>query len=380
MEFLLILLLVLCLLLLMFIAVFLWNRKDKDRQHREMREQDLRNRQMMDELSQRMSKELLQFQHLLHQNMQSDLHTLREDTTQRLFSMEKSMSQTMQVQIKHTGDAFNTMMNEVTRLQETQKRLSEISTDITSLQMILNDKKTRGIFGEIELYSLLENAMGDHVQRWGKQVKLSNGMIADAVLYSGEKMPKIIIDSKFPLENYQRLLDANLAKEEQRKAQNKFVADVKKHIAAISGKYIIADETADFAFLFLPAESLFSYIHANCPQLVEYGFHEHVYLVSPTTLMAYITAIKAIYLNQQQSSNMIQIQQELKKLAQEFERFEKRYTTVSTDFERTYQDMRQLAITAEKLNKRFNEIVNVQLHQEGDHHERSREEEGNTEK
>lgn len=337
-----------------------------------MRELELQNRQLMEEMSQRLNKELFQFQHLLHQGMQSDLHTLREDTTQRLFSMEKSMNESLQVQLEHTGEAFNAMMSEMARMKEAQRRLSELSVDIHELQNVLTDKKTRGIFGEIELYSLLEQVMGENILRWGKQVKLSNGTIADCVLYGGGSMPMIVIDSKFPLENYQRLCDPARSKEEQKRAQNQFVSDVKKHITAISSKYIIVNETADFAYLFLPAESLFAYIHANLPHLVEFGFQEHVYLVSPTTLMSYITAIKAIYLNQQRSANMVQIQLELKKLAEEFGRFEKRYTSVSSDFEKTYQDMHQLSITAEKLNKRFASIINVELvEQEGEYHEAS---------
>lgn len=339
--------------------------RGKDTKTKELRDLQLANRQLMEEMNAHINSELMQFQHLLHQGMQSDLHTLQEDTTQRLFAMEKNMNQTLKEQLEQTGKAFNTMMGEMAAMRETQKRLSELSMDIQTLQTILNDKKTRGIYGEIELYSLLENVMGDHIQRWGKQVKLSNGMIADAMLYGGAQMPKIVIDAKFPLENYRRILDETRSKEERQKAQNAFVQDVKKHILAISSKYIIPGETADFAYLFLPAESLFAYLHANCPQLVEFGFHEHVYLVSPTTLMAYITAIKAIYLNQQRSVNMVRIQEELKKLSQEFGRFEKRYASVSNDFDKTYGDMRQLAITAEKLTKRFAAITNVEFTKEG---------------
>lgn len=361
--------LLVCLVILLILVWMLWKGQNNNGKAREVREMELQNRQMMEEMSKRFNQELLQFQHLLHQGMQQDLHTLREDTTNRLFSMEKSMNQTLKEQMEHTGTAFHAMMSEMSRMREAQKRLTDLSVDIQDLQKVFHDKKTRGIYGEIELYSLLENVMGDHVQRWGKQVRLSNGMIADAVLYGGATMPKIVIDSKFPLENYRRLLDASLSKEEQKKAQNQFIQDVKKHIQAISSKYIIEDETAEFAYLFLPAESLFAYLHGNCPQLVEFGFHEHVYLVSPTTLMAYITAIKAIYLNQQRSANMLSIQKELKKLAIEFERFEKRYTNVSNDFERTYQDMRQLSITAEKLNKRFAAIVNVELSEKGEQDE-----------
>ena len=93
------------------------------------------------------------------------------------------MNQSIQIQLEHTGKVFSTMMQEMATMQEAQKRLHELSADIQGLQFILNDKKTRGIYGEIELYSLLEQAMGDHVQRWQKQVKLSNGAIADAIFF-----------------------------------------------------------------------------------------------------------------------------------------------------------------------------------------------------
>lgn len=321
-----------------------------------MREMEMKQTQVMQEMSGQVNKELLQFQSLLHTAMQNDLHTLREDTTQRLFSMEKNMNDTIHYQLETTGKAFTSMMEEMTRIQEAQTHLQNLSGNIHDLQRILNDKKTRGIFGEIELYSLLENVMGESGERYGKQVRLSNGTIVDAALYGGNTMPLIGIDSKFPLENYQRMSEDSLSKEEQKKAQALFINDVKKHIQTIASKYIIAHETADFAYMFLPAESLFSYIHANLPELVRYSFEQHVYLVSPTTLMAYITAIKAIYLNQQRNENMQDIQNELKKLAQEFERFDKRYTSVANDFERCYQDIHQLSITAQKLIRRFHEI------------------------
>ena len=136
---------------------------------------------------------------------------------------------------------------------------------------------------------------------------------------------------------------------------------MKKHVRSIASKYILPQETAEFACMFLPAEAVFSYIYASCDEVVQYSYEEKVYMVSPTTLMAYLTAIRAIYLGVQRNEHVEQIQQELKHLQVEFERFHKRYQTVGSDFERTYQDMRQLQITAGKIVKRFEEIQEVQL-------------------
>ena len=251
------------------------------------------------------------------------------------------------------------------RLDESQHSIREVSASILQLQNVLNDKKTRGIFGEIELYSLLETAMGTDEHRYQKQYKLSNGTIADAVLFASEPLRMICIDSKFPLENYNRLMSADTAQEKAR-AHAQFVQDVKRHIRAIASKYILPQETAEFACMFLPAEAVFSYIYASCDEVVRYSYEEKVYMVSPTTLMAYLTAIRAIYLGVQRNEHVEQIQQELKHLQVEFERFHKRYQTVGSDFERTYQDMRQLQITAGKIVKRFEEIQEVQLDKKKD--------------
>lgn len=359
-----IIILVCLILLVMVLFMVIFSIRKGKNQRQLLQEVQMQQQHMMDDMSQRVNQELMQFQTLLHQGMQSDLHMLREDTTQRLFSMEKSMGDSLKQQLQTTGTAFSTMMGEMGKLGEAQKHLQSLSYDINDLQKILNDKKTRGIFGEIELYSLLENTMGENMQRYGKQVKLSNGMIADAVVYASDPMGMIAVDSKFPLENYQRMLDVNLSKDEQRKAQTLFIGDVKKHIKTIHDKYIIPHETAEFAFLFLPAESLFSYIHGNLQDVVSYSFEQQVYLVSPTTLMAYLTAIKAIYLGQQRNQNIQAIQSELKHLAVEFERFDKRFQSVTTDFERSYNDMRQVSITAQKLIHRFQAIQNVEVHQD----------------
>lgn len=348
-------------LIFVLLGILLRMRSPKREQRIVGQEMELRTQRMMEDMSQRISKELLQFQNLLHQNMQSDLHTLRKDSTEQLFSMEKNMHESLNRQLETTGRVYTDMMQEMTKVNETQKHLEGLSYHIQDLQAILNDKKTRGIFGEIELYTLLEQVMGTNINRWNKQVKLSNGCIADCVLFGGEAMPVIAIDAKFPLENYRRLMDDSLNKVERKTAQQAFMQDVKKHIKTIADKYIIAHETADFAYMFLPAESLFAYLHESLPQVIQYAYEQHVYIVSPTTLMAYVTAIKAMYLNQKQSANMSQIQNELKKLAIEFERFEKRYTLVSSDFEKAYNDMRQVSITAQKLTRRFEMITNVEL-------------------
>jgi len=312
-------------------------------------------------LQMQMSKQLLDFQSAIIQVLRSDMNVLNENTNDQLFKMEHNVNKQLNMGFESTSKVFQEVMRQIGKIDQTTKQLELLSYDISSLHMIFNDKKTRGIYGEIELYTLLENAFGLDYNRYAKQYHLSNGTIVDAVIFGNESLGMIPIDSKFPLENFNRLMDAKLPTTRKQVVQNEFKNDVKKHINAIHDKYLIANETSEFAYMFIPAEAIFSYINANLIDVVEYSYQKKVYLVSPTTLMAYITAINALYLGQQKNERMQEIQEELRKLALEFERFIKRYENVQKDFDRSYQDMKDVMITANKIATRFQKIDAMEL-------------------
>lgn len=357
--------LVIAVLLLLIVMVILWLPGKRQGNMKEIvLESEKRQQNALYQLQQHMNEELMYFQNQLTQSLKQDLNQLNTITSDRLFSIEKNVNANLTHGYETTSQVFGKVLQQMGKLDESQGQLKELSASISSLQGVLTDKKTRGIYGEIELYSILSMAMGDNEQRYGKQVRLSTGSIADAVIYASEPLGQICIDSKFPLENYNRLIDEQLYAEERRKAKASFIQDVKKQIKAIAEKYIIPNETADFAYMFIPAEAVFSYLHASCLDIIRYSYEQKVYLVSPTTLMAYITAMKAIYIGQQRNENVLLIQNELKNLQVEFERFEKRYTVLGNDFEKCYQDMKALQITSRKLLNRFKQIADVEIKEE----------------
>lgn len=355
MEYVIFMLIVLIVMLIVML-VFFFRIQSRPTMKKEILESEKRQQDLLFALQQQMKAELASMQTMLRQ----DMGVMQDAAAKQIYSMEKNMYSSMQQSYETTTRVFGEVLKQVGKLDEGQKNLKELSMSIASIQNVLTDKKTRGIFGEIELYHLLENTMGVDQKQYAKQYRLHNGCIADAVIFGKDPLGMICIDSKFPLENYNRLMSVS-SKEEHKKYHSLFVSDVKKHIQAIQKKYIIPQETAEFAYLFLPAEAVFSYIYAACDEVVKESYEKKVYLVSPTTLMAYITAIKAIYLGVERNENMAAMQKELGKLQQEFQRFEKRYQNVCADFERCYEDMRLLQITAGKLVNRFHEIESVQL-------------------
>lgn len=312
-------------------------------------------------LAHELSKDLYEFQHGIVTNFKTDLNHLNLKTNESLYGVTKEMQQGMTKSFEKTNVSFNEMSKHLASIHETQKNLNSLSKDIIDLQNVLTDKKTRGIYGEIELYSLLKSAYGMDKTFYDTQHRLSNGMIADAVLFAAKPLNKIVIDSKFPLENYVRMYDSKLLKSEQKQAATQFSRDVKKHIDDIKNKYLIKNETAEMAYLFIPAEAIFAEINSNFEDIVHYSYEAKVYLVSPTTMMSFITALKAIYLGIEQNDKVDQIQVEYGKLAVEFERFVTRYENLNRSFDRVYRDFEDLAITTNKIKNRFDEIAAVKL-------------------
>lgn len=322
---------------------------------------EITNNDEMEDLKRQLSLDFMNFQSNMSNFINDEINRLNENTSIKLLNIEHRVNDGLLHGFNKTNESFNNVLQQITKIDETQKSLSLLSSNIISLQNVLTDKKTRGIYGEIELYSILENVFGDNINFYEKQYKLSNGFIADCVIKTNDPLGKIVIDSKFPLENYNRIYDNNLSVDERNRARVNFRKDVLKHIYDIKNKYIVPFETADVAFMFIPAEAIFAKIHGKYDDIIQASYKAKVYLVSPTTLMAYITAIQAIYLEQKRSEKVELIQEEFEKLSIEFNRFQERYNIINKDFEKTYKDLNNLSITTDKIITRFKQIESVDL-------------------
>ena len=174
-------------------------------------------------------------------------------------------------------------------------------------------------------------------------------------------MGNIAIDSKFPLENYRKIYNQELTEIERIQARKDFVSNMKKHIDAISNKYIIENETSDQAILFLPAEAIFAEINAYHSDVLEYANKKNVRITSPTTLMSILTIVQVTMKNIERNKYANIIHEELSKLQEEFVRYETRWTSLQKDIEKVTKDVKEIATTSTKISKRFTEISNVKI-------------------
>ena len=263
---------------------------------------------------------------------------------------------------EETTKTFGSVLERLGKIDEAQKKIEALSSNVVSLQDILTDKKSRGIFGEVQLYQILASVFGEKNDRtYQKQYKLSNNTMVDAMLFTPEPIGNIAIDSKFPLENYRKMYDSELTNEERINARKEFVGNLKKHIDDISEKYIIRNETSDQAIMFLPAEAIFAEINAYHTDVIDYAYRKNVRIASPTTLVSVLTTIQMILTNIEREKYASVIQEELGKLHEEFGRYEKRWKALEKDIEKVTKDVKEITTTSNKISKRFTEISNVNM-------------------
>jgi DNA recombination protein RmuC len=193
------------------------------------------------------------------------------------------------------------------------------------------------------------------------QYTLHTETIADSILFAPDPLGTIVIDSKFPLENYRMMVDKNLPMEIRDRYAKQFKIDVKKHIDAISEKYIIPDVTTNQAIMFLPAEAIFAEINAYHPDLIDYSYKKRVWIVSPTTLMSTLTVIQMIIKNIERDKYTTIIHNELNKLGVEFNRYRERWSKLARSIETVNKDVMDVQITSDKISKKFELISGVDI-------------------
>jgi DNA recombination protein RmuC len=320
---------------------------------------------LMDRLSdnqQKLSSALLDFKSQLIQEERQNFENLAKSMEARLDKMDRKVQESLHEGLDKTNKSFIDLMQRLAKIDEAQKKIETLSMNVVSLQDVLTDKKTRGIFGEVQLKNLLENVFGENQKQvFSLQAKLSNETMVDALLTLPEPVGKVAVDSKFPLENYKRMIDRNLAEDQRVLANKNFVADLKRHIDAIADKYIIKNETADQAILFLPAEAIFAEIHAYHDQIVDYAHKRRVWISSPTTFMATLTSLQTVLTNIERSKYMVIIQQELNRLGDDFGRFEARFDDLAKHIKNVSSDVDKIHISSQKISGRFKKILDVDL-------------------
>lgn len=282
----------------------------------------------------------------------------------RLDTLSGQVNQRLDEGFRKTNETFASVMARLATIDEAQKKIDGLTTNVVSLQELLGDKRARGAFGEVQLEALVQNMLPPDAYAF--QAVLPNNTRVNCLLTLPAPTGKVAVDAKFPLENYHRMFDSAAAELDRRAAQQAFRADVKRHVNAIASKYILPGTTSDGAVMFLPAEAVFAELHAWHPEVVAYAQARRVWIVSPTTLMAVLNTARAVLKDVETRKQIHVIQDALGKLAKDFRRFDERMAALARHIEQANRDVQEVQTSSRKITAHFHKIESVQLDEEED--------------
>lgn len=277
---------------------------------------------------------------------------------EKLLMVTKNVGEGLQQSTNKTAETLQDLRERLAKIDVAQQKISSLSEQVVSLQEVLSNKQARGAFGEIQLNDLVTSTLPPSAYEF--QVTLSNQKRADCVLKLPNPPGMIVIDSKFPLESYQALRNAENEREKV-EAVRFFRASVIKHIKDIAEKYIIPNETAESALMFLPSESIYAELHANFVDVVEVSYKSKVWIVSPTTLMATLNTVRAVLKDARMREQAGVIQKEVGNLVEDIVRLDDRIENLSRHFDQAGRDIGEIKISSGKISKRIEKIEEVQL-------------------
>ncbi len=277
---------------------------------------------------------------------------------EKLLAVTKSVGEGLHETTVKTNATLTDLRERLAKIDVAQQKISSLSEQVVSLQEVLSNKQARGAFGEIQLNDLVSSILPPNAYSF--QYLLSNGKKADCMLKLPNPPGSIVIDAKFPLESYYALRKASNDREKV-EAERFFKASVLKHIKDISEKYIIPNETAESALMFLPSEAIYAELHANFIEVVESSYKAKVWIVSPTTLMATLNTVRAVLKDAHMREQAGIIQKEVGVLMDDIARLDERVENLSKHFKQAGDDIDSIKISSGKIYRRIQKIEDIEL-------------------
>ncbi|MCE2483475.1 MAG: DNA recombination protein RmuC [Alphaproteobacteria bacterium] len=286
------------------------------------------------------------------------LDQLAADGAARGATLGNSLREGLEQSSARTAESLGELRERLKVIDEAQKNITELSGQVVGLQDILSNKQARGAFGNVQLRDLVQSALPPSAFQF--EATLSNGRRADCLIKLPMPPGPIAVDAKFPRESFEAL---RAAPDEPRRNQaaSAFRRDILKHVRDIAERYIVSGETAESALMFLPSEAIYAELHANFTELVQQSYRARVWIVSPTTLMATLNTVRAVLQDANMRKQAEVIQGEVHKMLEDVDRLGERAEKLRRHFRQAGEDVDQILISTDKIDRRGRAIVDIGL-------------------
>src|ERR1700684_1079348 len=287
-------------------------------------------------------------------NGQSQLvHSVNE----RLDSVSHRLGDSLEKTKQSTTENLQKLNERLAVINPAQKNITELSTQVTSLQGVLANKQERGAFGQGRMELIVRDGLPKECYEF--QYTLSNRLRPDCAVFLPDQRP-LVIDAKFPLEAVTAFREAK-SDEERKPAAAPVRQDSGRHVGDIASKYLIRGETQDLALMFVPSESVYLELHEGFDDVVQKAMRAQVVIVSPALLMLAISVIQQIQKDARMREAADQIHAEVGHLMDDLKRMQERVLKLQQHFGQANEDVRQILISAEKVEKRATRIADVEF-------------------
>lgn len=277
--------------------------------------------------------------------------------SERLDSVSSRLGASLENTTQQTVDRLQHLHERLAVIDHAQKNLSELSSHVTSLRDVLANKQARGAFGQASMEAIVQDRLPKGFYEF--QYTLTNNTRPDCVVFLPDKRP-LVIDAKFPLEAVTALRDA--ASDDDRKvAAQRIRRDVAEHVAAIAGKYLIPGETQDLALMFVPSESIYAELHDGFDDVVQKAYRARVVIVSPSLLTLAIQVMQQILKDARMREAADQIRTEVGRMMEDLGRLRERVLKLQQHHNQTGEDLRQIMISSDKIEKRAASIEELEF-------------------
>jgi len=285
-------------------------------------------------------------------------HTqLQQTVNTRLDAVSQNLGESMKTSTKNTTDHLQQLFARLAGIDSAQKNITDLATTVTSLQKVFDNKQRRGAFGQGRMEAIVADGLPQGAYEF--QFTLSNNSRPDCCIHMPDKR-HLIIDAKFPLEATTALENAK-TDDERLQATRQLRQNLGKHIDDISEKYLIAGETQDVAFMFIPSESMFAELYDAFDDVLQRGYRAGVIIVSPSLLMLAIQVVQQIQKDARMRAAADKILTEVGLLIDDVERMRDRVENLDKHFGQANADIKQIVISADKILSRGEKIKDVEF-------------------
>lgn len=310
---------------------------------------------------------LERFQNGINESINKRFDALNKQIDDKFIEINKKVDERISEGFKSTSESMSQVRERLQAIDDAQKNIQALSSDVLSLKNVLEGNQSRGRYGEYQLSMVLHNVFGDtegcyEEQYTMKKVKDGDDVRADAVVFMPEPNKMICIDSKFPFQDYSKLI-SNEQDENKDKYLKDFSLAVKKHITAIKDKYIVDGKTAKNAIMFIPNDGVFAFIHHECLDVIDYAREKSVILTSPSTLPSILITINMVRIEVERAKNAKIISEQLAKLGKQFQLFDTEWSRFSGQLASITKSKENLDKRVDRITTRFDSISgsNIQI-------------------